>query len=89
MRQPVIAFDLETGGLDPRRNAVLTCGMVTINLQGSLENPKYFIVHPPEDREIHPEALKKNKLSLSKHFADPDGLTYEKFGEEFLSYVTQ
>jgi DNA polymerase III epsilon subunit-like protein len=74
MIEPIIFFDTETGGLDPKVNPILTLGMITLDKDGVLKYPKYIKIIPPTDSVISEEALKKNGLNLADHVNDPEAV---------------
>ncbi len=45
---PLVALDLETSGLDPRRHAILSIGLVPFDLNGiRVARRRYWILRPP------------------------------------------
>ena len=45
---PLVALDLETSGLDPRRHAILSIGLVPFDLNAiSIAQRRYWILRPP------------------------------------------
>jgi DNA polymerase-3 subunit epsilon len=47
---PLVALDIETTGLDPRRDAIVSIGVVPFTLRRiPLADRRYWVVHPPCD----------------------------------------
>lgn len=62
--QPVYwALDLETGGLDPRRDPILAVGMVPIR-HGTIRLGEAFrtLVRPEDGKQIDPESIRAHQL---------------------------
>jgi DNA polymerase-3 subunit epsilon len=57
------ALDLETGGLDPKTDAVLAVGMVPVRRATIRVGEAFFsLVRPEEGRGIHPESVRAHQL---------------------------
>ncbi|NCX93928.1 MAG: ribonuclease T [Gammaproteobacteria bacterium] len=82
-----IVVDVETGGLDPEKNALLEVAAISLTLNDELqlciEDRLVLKIKPDPQCAIVPEALKINKIDLSKHnetaIDEPDALR-EFFG---------
>ena len=57
------ALDLETGGLDPRRDAILAVGMLPIR-EGTIRLGEAYasLVRPEDGRSIDPESVRAHQL---------------------------
>jgi DNA polymerase-3 subunit epsilon len=57
------ALDLETGGLDPRRDPILAVGMVPVR-EGTIRIGESFrtLVRPPDGSQIDPESIRMHQL---------------------------
>ncbi|HSN16211.1 MAG TPA: 3'-5' exonuclease [Anaeromyxobacteraceae bacterium] len=66
------ALDLETGGLDPRRDAILAVGMVPIR-EGTIRLGEAWrtLVRPEAGRSIAPESIRAHQLVPSELQAAP------------------
>lgn len=62
MQNPMVWIDTETGGVDPRRHALLQVAMI-INTQGKETVEYSWNIRPTMNREIDESALKVNNLS--------------------------
>lgn len=74
-----LAFDSETGGLDPKTSDLLTAYFAIVD-----ENLKIIdeldLKLKPNDRlpQVEAGAMKVNKIDLKKHLEDPNTLTYSE-----------
>ncbi|MGQ9547967.1 MAG: 3'-5' exonuclease [Roseiflexus sp.] len=60
---PYSVMDVETTGLNPRRDALLAIGLVDID-DGRIRMDRrwYTLVHPPDDAPVNPEAIRVHGL---------------------------
>ncbi|ABU59966.1 MULTISPECIES: 3'-5' exonuclease [Roseiflexus] len=60
---PYSVMDVETTGLNPRRDALLAIGLVEID-EGRIRMDRrwYTLVHPPDDAPINPESIRIHGL---------------------------
>lgn len=60
---PYSVMDVETTGLNPRRDALLAIGLVDID-EGRIrmERRWYSLVHPPDNMPINPDAIRVHQL---------------------------
>jgi len=61
VKAPWFVIDVETGGLDPQRHAILSIGVVALNTaSGHTETLELLISDPHAD--VTEEAIRKNRL---------------------------
>lgn len=66
MARDYFVFDLETGGFDPNKNAILSIGAVVLDGETLEEKVRYYtLVQDEPEREISEDALKVNGLDLA------------------------
>lgn len=73
-----MAFDTETGGLDPNKADLLTAYFGIIDEEFKVIDEIYFKLKPNEDRLPIAEAgaLAVNKIDIRAHMADPETISY-------------
>lgn len=62
-----IWFDVETGGLNPRTDALLEIGMKFMDVIGRIDDAHLRIPVQAEGRRVTEEALKVNKIDMIEH----------------------
>lgn len=84
-----IAFDFETGGLDPQKNPILTGYFLALDSNllplGELD----LKVKPDPKYMVEQEALDVSGIILDKHLSDPESLSMEEAGKKLLSFLEQ
>lgn len=65
MKQKIIVFDTETGGLDPLQDSLLQVGIMVCENGEVLDKKRINIVH--ERYSVTPYAMKVNKIDLATH----------------------
>lgn len=75
----LVAFDTETGGLDPSKHDVLTAYFAVLDSSFNVI-AELDLKLKPDGRQpvVTDEAMKVNKIDLEKHLADPETLTYSQ-----------
>lgn len=86
MKYPIVFFDTETGGLDPKKNPILSLGLVTLGLDNTLVHQMEIPIEPPLGCEINPIALQKNGIDLGQHLSNPKLRTQEEASQLFTRY---
>lgn len=80
MSQYFAAFDSETGGLDSTQADMLTFYMAILDSEYKIVDELYLRLKPDGGRPpiAHADALKVNKIDLTKHFQDPGTVPYSE-----------
>lgn len=79
---PVLAIDTETGGFNPKTDALCS---VAIMLPDGSESKEWFI--KPYNKNYNVQAMKVN--GLTKDFLEFNGVTLDIFKKEFYEYVNK
>lgn len=86
----MIAFDCETGGLDPKKNPILTAYFVIVGEDFSLIDDldiKIRVSEPYSTVEL--TALKVNGIDLDKHNSDPETLDRPEAVRKISEFVSK
>ena len=78
-----VIFDLETTGLDPKRDEIIEIGAIRINRDSNIHDTCQTLVKPT--RKISREITRLN--SISQEMVDRDGMAPEQAIREFLDFV--
>ncbi len=83
-----LAFDTETGGLDPNKNPILTAYFAVISEDYTVIDEIELYIRPssPFD-QVEDGAMKVNKINLSQHVERPDALTREQASQALISFL--
>ena len=77
LKPKYLAFDLETGGLNPKTNAILTGYWGVYNKDFELLDELELFVKPlPPFDLVEASALKVNQIDIQKHIEDPKTVGY-------------
>jgi DNA polymerase III epsilon subunit-like protein len=72
----LIAFDFETGGINPQLNPILTGYFAAIDIDNNIVAELNLKIAPSEQFSVvEPEALKVNGLNMERHLKDPETLS--------------
>jgi len=82
MENPVLVIDTETGGFDPKKDALCSVGVVLPNG----DKPKEWFIYP-YDKNYTPRAMEVN--NLSKELLEEKGIHINQFKLEFLEYIKE
>jgi DNA polymerase III epsilon subunit-like protein len=84
-----LAFDSETGGLNPKKADMLTLYMAVIDEDFKVLEELDFKLKPDGDRLPIAEAgaLKVNGIDLRKHLEDPEIITYSEAKEKVVVMI--
>ncbi len=90
METKYIAFDFETGGIDPLKSPALTGYFAaldsSLNILGELE----LQIRPESPFDLIEEgAMKVNGINLEKHNLDPNTLSRAEAGSKLLSFLKE
>lgn len=90
METKYIAFDFETGGLDPAKSPALTGYFAALdrnlNLLGELE----LQIKPEEPFTLlESKAMEVNGIDIEKHLADPKTLSRSEAGAKLLAFLEE
>jgi len=90
MQTKYIAFDFETGGLDPAKNPILTGYFAALdqnlNVIGDLE----LKIKPEEPFSILDKgAMEVNGINIEEHLADPKTLSRVEAGAKLLAFLKE
>lgn len=82
----LIAFDTETGGLDPKYSDLLTIFICVVDENFKVLEELDLKVKPDGGRLpiAEAEALKVNGIDLHKHLVDPETITYSEAKEKII-----
>jgi hypothetical protein len=78
MSQYFMAFDAETGGLDPNKADLLTVYFCIMDEEFKMQDELYLKLKPDNGRLpiAESQALKVNGIDIKKHLEDPETITY-------------
>lgn len=83
-----IAFDLETGGFDPKVSPILTGCFLAVDESLNVIDELNLKIRPNETYHlVTPEALAVNKINLEAHLADPETLTHAEAKVKLTSFL--
>lgn len=86
----LLAFDLETGGLDPKRHAILQLGGIFCEENGTEIERFNWLVRPFEMDQVDDKALQVNRIDRSdfetEKFLSPQEI-YRKFKGMLTKYI--
>lgn len=83
-----IAFDIETGGVDPSKNPVLTAYFSLLDKDLNLVDEIELKIKPSDKYNVvESDALRVNGIDLQKHLEDPSSLSPEQAGEKLLAFL--
>lgn len=76
----IVAFDSETGGLDPNEHDLLTAYFAILDDALNVVDELYLKLKPDDGRApaVTEEAMKVNGIDLNAHMADPETLPYSE-----------
>ena len=89
MSQLTLAFDTETGGLNPKKEDLLTAYFCILDQDFKLIDEIYLKLKPDNGRLpiANPGALKVNKIDLKKHLEDPETITYSEANKKLIAFL--
>jgi hypothetical protein len=82
-----VAFDLETGGTDEKKNAILTGYFMVLDKNLNLIEDLELYFTPPEHAVIEEGALKANGINMQEHLSRSDIVTYQEGAEKLVSLL--
>jgi DNA polymerase III alpha subunit (gram-positive type) len=84
-----VAFDLETGGTDEKKNSILTGYFAVLDKDLTLIEDLELYFNPPEGLTTEEGALKANGIDLEKHLSRADLVTYKQGAEKIADLLVR
>lgn len=84
-----IAFDFETGGLDPIKNQILTGYFVALDKDLNILGDLDLKIKSDPEFTIDKQSLEVNKIDLEKHNLDPKSLTFPQAKIVFAEFLNK
>ena len=82
-----VAFDLETGGTDEKKNAILTGYFMVLDRDLNLIEDLELYFNPPETAIIEKGALEANNIVMEEHLRRTDLVTYQQGAEKLADLL--
>jgi oligoribonuclease (3'-5' exoribonuclease) len=82
-----VAFDLETGGTDEKKNAILTGYFMVLDRDLNLIEDLELYFNPPETVIIEKGALEANGINMEDHLRRADLVTYQQGAEKLVDLL--
>lgn len=84
----LLAFDTETGGLDPKESDILTAYFAIVDEEFKVVEELDLKLKPDDRFPIATEgALRVNKIDIHRHLEDPSTITYSEGKEAILGLI--
>lgn len=83
-----LAFDTETGGVDPKKNPILTAYFAIVGEDYGILDELYLFIKPEFPYlDIEAGALSTNKIQMSEHLNRPDLVTRLEAKEKLIVFL--
>jgi DNA polymerase III epsilon subunit-like protein len=82
-----VAFDLETGGTDEKKNAILTGYFAILDKDLNLIQDLELYFKPPEHAVVEAGALEANGINMAQHLARSDLVSYEEGAVKIVDLI--
>lgn len=83
-----LAFDLETGGVNPEKNPILTGYFLLLDDSFDPISDFHLKIRPESPFDlVEPEALAANKINLESHLSSPETLSREEGAKKLKTFI--